>query len=80
MSNPLLEIVTEQIGDVTVSDDEYEAWKKWYETLSEHDKIFHVVGATSQYLISGCRASAAVFASAIICTNRWIEEKSLDDF
>lgn len=67
-------------GDLVITDEEYYVWKSRFEDLKEHEKVFEIVGALSQYLTSGCRASASVFASAMTCTARWCNEKDNEDF
>lgn len=81
MENPALDKILEALGDdFDVSDEEYKAWKTCYENLPDHEKVFSLLGALSQYLLSGCRASAAILGTAMICTSRWTEEKSMEDF
>lgn len=63
-----------------VSDEDYEKWKSWYDTIPEYEKIEHLLGAIAQYLSSGDRTSAVILATAIICTNRWTDAKSFEDF
>lgn len=67
-------------GDLTITDAEYYAWKERFDDLKEHEKVFEIVGSLSQYLTSGCRASASIFASALTCTARWCNEKDNEDF
>lgn len=67
-------------SDAEVSEADYQSWKQLYETLPEDEKVFRLLVALSQYLLSGCNASAAILASAVICTQRWCEEKSDKDF
>lgn len=66
--------------DFEVTEEEYAAWKVWYENLKDHEKVFHLLGALSQFLLSGCRASSVVLATAVICTSRWQNEKEMEDF
>lgn len=73
-------ILNDLDGEFNVTEEEYQHWKKEFEQLSEHDKMFTLIGVISQYLLGGSRASASIFASAIICTSRWCDEKSLEDF
>lgn len=76
----LKKILNDLGSEIEVSDEEYEFWKKDFEQLSESDKVFNMIGVVSQYLLGGGRASASILASAIICTARWCQEKSIDDF
>lgn len=76
----LKKIVAELDEEITVSDTEYESWKKDFEQLPEYDKVFNMIGVISQYLLGGGKASASILASAIICTSRWCDEKSLEEF
>lgn len=67
-------------SDTTVSDEDYEKWKLYFDSLEEHEKVFNLLGVLSQYLLDGGRAAAYILASAIICTSRWCDEKDLEDF
>lgn len=79
--SPALRAIMNDLADsFNVSDEDYNAWKVWYETLPEHEKVERLLGAVSQYLTNPCKGSAAVMASAIVCTNRWVDEKSNEDF
>lgn len=81
MENSALNKILEHLGDnFDLTDEEYEAWKTNYENLPDHEKVFSLLGALSQYLLSDCRASAAILGTAILCTSRWTEEKSMEDF
>lgn len=76
----LKKILKELDGEFNVTDEEYQHWKKDFEQLTEYYKVFNMIGVISQYLLGGGRASASILASAIICTSRWCDEKSLEDF
>ncbi|UTS53450.1 hypothetical protein UES1_075 [Escherichia phage UE-S1] len=76
----LKKILKEIDGEFNVTEEEYQHWKKDFEQLTEYDKVFNMIGVISQYLLGGGRASASILASAIICTSRWCDEKSLEDF
>lgn len=76
----LKKILSDIEDNITVSDSDYESWKVNFERLNEHEKVFQLLGVMSQYLLSGCRASASVFATAVICIDRWCDEKDLEDF
>lgn len=78
----VLNKITEVLGDqyTDVSDEEYAEWKERFELLSEHEKVFQLLCVMSQYLLSGCRASAAIFAGTVVCISRWCDEKEQDDF
>lgn len=79
--SPALRAIMNDLADsFEVTDEEYNRWKYWYETLPEHEKLERLLGAISQYLTSPGRASASIMASAIVCTNRWCNEKSTEDF
>ncbi len=87
MGNPMsehravLKKILNELGDeFNVTEEEYQCWKKDFELLAEYDKVFNMIGVISQYLLGGGRASASILASAIICTSRWCDEKSLGDF
>lgn len=79
-SSVLKKILKELDGEFNVTEEEYQHWKKGFEQLTEYDKVFNMIGVISQYLLGGGRASASILASAIICTSRWCDEKSLEDF
>lgn len=78
----VLKNIMDAVGDIdiSVSEDEYASWKLYFDGLSEHDKVFNLLGALSQYLISGSSASAAVLMVAMICTERWCKEKDQEEF
>lgn len=76
----LKQILKEIDGEFNVTEEEYQHWKKDFEQLNEYDKVFNMIGVISHYLLGGGRASASILASAIICTSRWCDEKSLEDF
>lgn len=76
----LKKILKEIDGEFNVTEEEYQHWRKDFEQLTEYDKVFNMIGVISQYLLGGGRASASILASAIICTSRWCDEKSLEDF
>ncbi|MDS1552154.1 hypothetical protein QPL51_03760 [Escherichia coli] len=76
----LKKILKDLDGEFNVTEEEYQNWKKGFEQLTEYDKVFNMIGVISQYLLGGGRASASILASAIICTSRWCDEKSLEDF
>lgn len=76
----LKKILKEIDGEFNVTEEEYQHWKKDFEQLTEYDKVLNMIGVISQYLLGGGRASASILASAIICTSRWCDEKSLEDF
>ena len=76
----LKKILKDLDGEFNVTEEEYQNWKKGFEQLTEYDKVFNMIGVNSQYLLGGGRASASILASAIICTSRWCDEKSLEDF
>lgn len=79
--SPVLKIIMKDLArDFEVSDEEYNRWKSWYDTLPEYEKLERLLGAISQYLTSPSHGAAAIMASAIVCTHRYIEEKSLEDF
>ena len=75
----LSDIATEP-ESFNVSDDDYNSWKENFESLSEHEKVFQLLGVLSQYLLGGGRAGASVLATAVICTNRWCQEKDNEAF
>ncbi len=73
--------ITEMIPeDYSVSDSEYFTWKIWYESLPEHEKIFHLLGAVSEFTINPSHSGASIFASALVCTQRWLDEKFDEEF
>lgn len=79
----LLKQILEQLPngyDFSVSDDEYTKWKDYFEDKSEHEKVSNLLNVLSQFLTSGCSASASVLANAIICTTRWCDEKEQHEF
>lgn len=76
----LKKILNDLDGEFNVSEEEYQSWKNDFEQLTDYDKVFNMIGVISQYLLGGGRASATILASAIICTARWCDEKSLEDF
>lgn len=81
MEKSALDKIVEALGDdFDVSEEEYTHWKANYENLPEHEKVFSLLVALSQYFLSGCRASAAILGTAVVCTHRWTEEKSMEDF
>lgn len=66
--------------DVNISEEEYQAWKVHFESKSEHEKVFNLLGVLSQYLLGGGRAGASILAHAVVCTNRWCTEKDNEEF
>lgn len=67
--------------DYKVTDEEYFAWKQWYDQQEDHEKVFHLLGALSQYLTSpDSHAAAGVLAMAVVCTERWTSDKSDQQF
>lgn len=80
ISPELKAVISKLSENFEVTDEEYQNWKVWYETLPEHEKVFRLLGAVSQYLVSPCNASASVLASAIVCSERWCNEKDDEDF
>lgn len=76
----LKKILKDLDGELNVSEEEYQSWKKDFEQLTESYKVYNMIGVISQYLLGGSKASASILASAIICTSRWCEEKDLEDF
>lgn len=81
--NAVLKMIMSELGsELAVTEEEYQSWKKDFEQLPEHDKVFNLLGVISQYLLSAgeSKAASSILASAIICTSRWCDEKSLDDF
>lgn len=76
-----LDKILENLTDFEVTDEAYADWKVWYEEQPEHEKVFHLLGALSQYLLdTESKATASVLATAIVCTSRWTSEKDLEDF
>lgn len=80
--SPELRAVLKSVGDdnVSITDADYAQWKEWYETLPEHEKLFRLLGALSQYFTNPCKASSSILMSAIICTSRWCNDKDMEDF
>lgn len=79
--SPVLKLIMKDLADeFSVSDEEYRRWFIWYDKLPDYEKLERLLGAVSQYLTSPSSGSAAIMASAIVCTHRYIEEKSLEDF
>jgi oligoendopeptidase F len=79
--SPALRAIMNDLADnFDVSDEDYQNWKVWYESLQDYEKVDRLLGAISQYLTTPCNASASVMASAIVCTNRWTNEKADEDF
>ena len=71
-----LDKILENLTDFEVTDEAYESWKVWYEEQPEHEKVFHLLGALSQYLLdTESKAAASVLATAVVCTSRWTSEK-----
>lgn len=80
-SNVLKAIIADLGEDcANVSEEEYQLWKMNYENLPEHDKVFNLLGAMSQYLTCASKASASILATAVVCTERWCNEKDLENF
>ena len=79
--SPVLNLIMKDLADeFSVSDEEYRRRFIWYDKLPDYEKLERLLGAVSQYLTSPSAGSAAIMASAIVCTHRYIEEKSLEDF
>lgn len=79
--SPVLKLIMKDLAEeFDVTDEEYNRWKSWYDTLQDYEKLERLLGAISQYLTSPSKGAAAIMASAIVCTHRYIEEKSAEDF
>lgn len=68
-------------GDPSIPEDQYQVWKDRYESQTEAEKVFDLLGAISQYLLSpSSHASCSVLAMALVCTHRWTNEKMDEEF
>lgn len=80
LNSVLKALLNDVPADIEVPEEDYQKWKADYEHLPEHEKVFNLLGVLSQYLTSGGRTAASMLAVAIICTDRWCNEKDLEDF
>lgn len=65
----------------TINEEVYLGWKVWYDQQEDYEKVEHLLGAMSQFLLDPeSHAARAVLRNTVVFTHRWSQEKHLEDF